>query len=440
MREILQTIMFFVFVLIALIFKPIFGFILSIFFVIFLWKKIFKPILEIKANFERFYNKKIEGKRKFTSLDNIEEGLRTTYKFYGSLEAQMEKLNFYIDALLDLSSDAIVIFDQNGRIIKANQKFKDIYSRWKTTDEVIGKLFWEVVRDFELSEFIKQAVYNSKPGDKVTNEVDISDKTYYASAFKIDSGNTILLLSDISLQKELANIKRELIDNISHELKTPLSNIKGYIETIEDEIKNYKSKKGKFKEILNYIPPLKRNTDRLIHIINDLLILSKIESGIRFENEKIDFKSLLQDILKLYDKSLKDKGLFCEVNVSNELPEFWGDKFRLEQMLSNLIDNAIKYTEKGGIKIKIEAVGKDKIKITVEDTGIGIPREHIPRIFERFYVIDKSRSRQLGGTGLGLSIVKHVVLSYNGEINVESKVGVGTKFEILLPIQRVNNQ
>jgi two-component system, OmpR family, phosphate regulon sensor histidine kinase PhoR len=108
----------------------------------------------------------------------------------------------------------------------------------------------------------------------------------------------------------------------------------------------------------------------------------------------------------------------------------------LEQMLSNLIDNAIKYTEKGGIKIKIDSVGKDKIKISVEDTGIGIPKEHIPRIFERFYVVDKSRSRQLGGTGLGLSIVKHVVLSYGGEIKVESKVGVGTKFEILLPARK----
>jgi len=436
MREFLQTFFLFVLVTIALIFKPFIGLALAIFFLISLWKRFLKPIVEIKANFAKFYNKKIGAKSDFTSLDDIKEGLRTIYRYYENLENEVENLNFYIDVLLALSNDAIVIFDENGKIKNVNRKFKEICSKWKTAEEVIGKLYWEVIRDFELNEFIKETVYNLKVGDKITNEIEVSEKIYYASASKTNSGDIILLLSDISLQRELANIKRELIDNISHELKTPLSNIKGYIETIEDEIKNYKSKKGKLKEILNYISPLKRNTERLIHTISDLLILSKIESGVKFEDERINFKNLLEDILRLFDKQLKDKGLSCKVDISNKLPEFWGDKFKLEQMLSNLIDNAIKYTEKGGIKIKIDSVGKDKIKITVEDTGIGIPKEHIPRIFERFYVVDKSRSRQLGGTGLGLSIVKHVVLSYNGEIKVESKVGVGTRFEIILPVRK----
>ncbi|CUS84038.1 sensor histidine kinase [Candidatus Kryptonium thompsonii] len=147
----------------------------------------------------------------------------------------------------------------------------------------------------------------------------------------------------------------------------------------------------------------------------------------------------------MYEKNLKDKKLYCQVDISDEIPTFWADPYRIEQMLSNLIDNAIKYTEKGGIKIKVEPYSEfskkepDAIKITIEDTGIGIPREHLPRIFERFYVVDKSRSRQSGGTGLGLSIVKHIVLMYNGKINVESKVGVGTKFEILLPVKKDKN-
>jgi signal transduction histidine kinase len=311
MKEFFQTIVFFVLVTIALIFKPLIGLALTILFLILLWKKFFKPIIEIKTNFVMFYNKKIGAKNDLTSLDDIEEGLRTIYKFYENLENEVEKLNFYIDVLLDLPNDAIVIFDENGRIKNVNQKFKEICSKWKTADEVTGKLYWEVIRDFELNEFIKEALYNLKVGDKTTKEIEVSDKIYYASASKTNSGDIILLLSDISLQKELANIKRELIDNISHELKTPLSNIKGYIETIEDEIKNYRGKKGKLQEILNYIAPLKRNTERLIHIINDLLILSEIESGVKFEDERINFKDLLQDILRLYDKSLKDKGLTC---------------------------------------------------------------------------------------------------------------------------------
>ncbi|MEN3039831.1 MAG: ATP-binding protein, partial [Candidatus Kryptonium sp.] len=152
-----------------------------------------------------------------------------------------------------------------------------------------------------------------------------------------------------------------------------------------------------------------------------------------------NFKKIINGILKMYEKNFKDKKLACEVNISNELPEFYADSYRIEQMLFNLIDNAIKYTDSGGIKISVEPFKNypereaNAVKITVEDTGIGIPKEHIPRIFERFYVVDKSRSRQTGGTGLGLSIVKHIVLMYNGTINVESKVGLGTKFEIIFP-------
>jgi two-component system phosphate regulon sensor histidine kinase PhoR len=342
-------------------------------------------------------------------------------------------------------SDAVLIIDKNGRIKQFNENFKTTFSKSGVIIEESllgeGKLYWEVIRDFDLNEFIKSLMMdeNLKPGQEISKEIEVKEKIYLINAVKTLNGDIILSLSDVSFQIELARIKRELVENISHELKTPLSNIKGYVETLEEELEKL-AKRGKVRELLNYIDPIKRNTDRLVKIIKDLLILSEVEAAVKFEEEIIDFKSVVGGILKIYEREIKKKNLFCDVQISENLPRFKADPFRIEQMLSNLIDNAIRYTDKGGIKIKVEPLEETankikKIKITVEDTGIGIPKEHHQRIFERFYVVDKSRSRQSGGTGLGLSIVKHIVLMYNGSINLESKVGVGTKFEIILPVK-----
>ncbi len=342
--------------------------------------------------------------------------------------------------LAELSTNAIAILDKDGRLKFCNENFK-LFSRAETGE---GNFYWECIYDFDLIQLVKQLVETYSENLKISKEVEIEGKNYLVSAFKTQ-GEIFLVINDITFQKELADIKRELVENISHELKTPLSNIKGYIETVEEELRSFGRKTKAIREIINYLEPVKRNTDRLIRIINDLLILSEVEAGVTFEEEKIDFEAIVNGILKMYEKSIKDKGLYCKVSISKELPEFWGDPYRIEQMLSNLIDNAIKYTDKGGIKIKIKPFFEfskdkpDKIKIIVEDTGIGIAKEHLPRIFERFYVVDKSRSRQSGGTGLGLSIVKHIVLLYNGNINVESKVGIGSKFEILLPVRKRAN-
>jgi two-component system phosphate regulon sensor histidine kinase PhoR len=168
-----------------------------------------------------------------------------------------------------------------------------------------------------------------------------------------------------------------------------------------------------------------------------LLFLSKLEErGAKLELEKVNLKNTIENILRIFEHRLKEKELDLKLEIEDSIPLIKADLFQLEQMLINLIDNAIKYTEKGEISISLKSKDKEWVTIEVQDTGIGIPKEHLPRIFERFYVVDKSRSRGLGGTGLGLSIVKHTVLLHNGTIDVESSPGSGTKFSITLPINR----
>ncbi len=423
---------FFAIVIVALLLKWSVGLIIAFAFLIWCFKNFIKPMYEINRHLKKFSNK--------LSQDLIND-FKTILNDAKKNEQKLSEAEQKFKVLAELLTSAVAILGEDGKLKFSNKNFKQLFSSVETDE---GSFYWEIIRDFDLIQFVKQLLEIDFKNLKISREVEIAGKNYLASAFKIQR-EIFLLLDDITFQKELAEIKRELVENISHELKTPLSNIKGYIETIEEELQNLGRKTRAVREIMNYLEPVKRNTDRLTRIINDLLILSEVEAGVTFKEERVDFKAIINGILKMYEKSIRDKGLYCKVEISKELPEFWGDSYRIEQMLSNLIDNAIKYTDKGGIKIKVEPIFEfsknkpDKIKITVEDTGIGIAKEHLPRIFERFYVVDKSRSRQSGGTGLGLSIVKHIVLSYNGSINVESKVGVGSKFEILLPIPKKAN-
>lgn len=435
---------FFLIVVLTLILKPALGLILSFIFALWCFKNLFEPLLQLNKQIKNFYNEK-DAINEEISLPNLITNLRYLHKRFEEFEIKFKDYEEKFKTLNKIVSDAVLIIDKNGRIKQFNENFKTTFSKSGVIIEEAllgeGKLYWEVIRDFDLNEFIKSLMMdeNLKPGQEISKEIEVKEKIYLINAVKTLNGDIILSLSDVSFQIELARIKRELVENISHELKTPLSNIKGYVETLEEELEKL-AKRGKVRELLNYIDPIKRNTDRLVKIIKDLLILSEVEAGVKFEEEIIDFKSVVGGILKIYEREIKKKNLFCDVQISENLPRFKADPFRIEQMLSNLIDNAIRYTDKGGIKIKVEPLEETankikKIKITVEDTGIGIPKEHHQRIFERFYVVDKSRSRQSGGTGLGLSIVKHIVLMYNGSINLESKVGVGTKFEIILPVK-----
>jgi two-component system phosphate regulon sensor histidine kinase PhoR len=232
------------------------------------------------------------------------------------------------------------------------------------------------------------------------------------------------MLHDITHIKKLGQVKKDFVTNVSHELRTPLTAIKGYVETLETEIGP--EQKG-------YVDIIKRNIERLINIVTDLLTLSQVEEkSVALEIEEVDVRTLAEYAFKIFEPRAREKNLSMELRAEPHLPRLKGDPFRLEQLLINLIDNAVKYTERGTITISLRPQNNNVI-FEVQDTGTGISQEHLDRIFERFYVVDKSRSRKMGGTGLGLSIVKHIVQLHNGQIQVESSPGKGTKFTVILP-------
>jgi signal transduction histidine kinase len=241
------------------------------------------------------------------------------------------------------------------------------------------------------------------------------------------------LMSD-ELQQQIENLKRmdkirtDFVANVSHELKTPLTLIKGYTETLEDKAIDDKEKAGKFISII------KEHANRLENIINDLLSLSELElSKNPIEKTELDIKQLIDEVAMGFGHALDGKQQQLDINSEGDNFRISADKDKIEQVFVNLIDNAIKYTkDTGRIKISINEQ-PDTINITVEDNGIGIAKEHLERVFERFYRVDKARSRELGGTGLGLGIAKHIVLAHGGEIHLESQINMGTKVFVTLP-------
>jgi len=262
------------------------------------------------------------------------------------------------------------------------------------------------------------------------------ERNYLVNVRTLDYPEKVLIfvVFDITDFKSLEKIKADFIANVSHELRTPLTAIKGYTETLEEEAYENREDRRHFLEII------KRHTDRLINIVSDLLVLSEIESkeSLSLEMSNADFEDVdINEVVKSSYESLRrkisEKNLQVEINLKEEIPGIKGNRFLLEQMLINLIDNAVKYTPESG-RLTINTSSEDSnVNLEISDTGIGIPKENLNRIFERFYRVDKTRSRKLGGTGLGLSIVKHIAIIHNGKIDVESEVGKGSRFIITLP-------
>jgi two-component system phosphate regulon sensor histidine kinase PhoR len=355
--------------------------------------------------------RKDELKELADSFNYMTDQIRTLFT---ELSRQKEGLNNIISSI----QEGLLVFDQQGRIILTNESFKKIVEN----NHIEGRFYWEVVREPLFSELIKKVRDEKR---SYTEELVLNGKYFLCSATFLDSREeTVVIFHDITEMKNVEEIKKDFVVNVSHELRTPLTAIKGFAETLEEET----DEKNR-----HYVDIIKRNTDRLINIVQDLLALSQLEErGTRLELEEVDLGDMIERTLKIFEHRMREKNLKFDLKIENDFPLIKADPFKLEQVFVNLIDNAIKYTEHGEITLSLKQSG-NHVMIELEDTGIGISEDHIPRIFERFYVTDKSRSKMLGGTGLGLSIVKHIVLLHNGTIDVKSTPNKGTTFSIALP-------
>jgi two-component system phosphate regulon sensor histidine kinase PhoR len=324
-----------------------------------------------------------------------------------------------LEAILGSVSDGLLVIDAQERVVRAGPRASQIIGETDPT----GRPYWEFLRSSEFADLVRLAA-----GKSVRSEIEIHGRTYLASLSPLPApGGTVITFHDLSESKRLERQKKDFVANVSHELRTPLTAIKGYAETMAEDATG---------AALNYLDVIRRHTDRLIGLTQDLLSLAELEEkGAALSREAIDWPALLAGVRVLFEKKLREKKLNLDVSLPDD-PQaiaFRGDRFRLEQMLINLLDNAVRYTEKGGIAVRLAAAG-GFLRMEVQDSGPGIAPEHLPRIFERFYVADRARSRQNGGTGLGLAIVKHIAVLHGGEISVRSDPGAGSTFTVLLPL------
>jgi len=380
-----------------------------------------RPMKELRFASQRIASGDFDAKVLLKSRDELRE-LADSFNFMSEqikeLFTQLSRQKEELDSVLSSMEEGLIALDKNGEILFGNDSFKKIIAN----DRIEGKSYWEVLREPKFGELIRKVQEEKK---NLAEEIMLKERTFLCSAAFLPSRQeTVVTLHDLTRIRDLEKIKKDFVVNVSHELRTPLTAIKGYIETLYEEA-DAKSR--------NYLEIIRRHTDRLINIVKDLLLLSELEEKeFRLQTEKLNLKSLIESILKIFMPRIKEKKLCVKLTAEDSLPLIEGDPFKLEQMLINVIDNAVKYTKKGKIEISLKKEDRNA-RIEIQDTGIGIPKEYLDRIFERFYVIDKSRSKKLGGTGLGLSIVKHIALLHNGDVYVKSTPGKGTTFTILLP-------
>jgi two-component system, OmpR family, phosphate regulon sensor histidine kinase PhoR len=352
------------------------------------------------------------------SNDEIQDLTEAFNEMTGQLESSFAELshrNEELNSIISSISEGLLVLDEEGKVLLFNEGMRKITS----TENILGRYYWELIRSPELNTLIKEDSENP-----ISGEIEFSGRAFLCMITPLVSRRAkIVLMHDITEAKQIERIKKDLVVNVSHELRTPLTAIKGFTETLLEEA-DQKS--------LEYLRIIKRHTDRLIAMVEDLLVLSEIDEKPRLATEAVDLQDLVTTVLAVFDPMSREKGL--DLVAGCEPVTVPGDPYRLEQLMTNLVANAVKYTEKGQISIKVSS-REDHALISVKDSGIGIPREHLDRIFERFYVVDKSRSRNLGGTGLGLSIAKHIALLHGGRIEVMSTPGMGSTFTVILPLK-----
>jgi two-component system phosphate regulon sensor histidine kinase PhoR len=331
-----------------------------------------------------------------------------------------------LELILEAMKQGVMVLDRDARITLTNTSLRRVL---ETDRDLSRKTPFEVLRRPELDTAVRAVLEDGTPR---VLEIDVrNSRTFQANVApvtnmigKVDS--IVVVFNDMTDIRRLERMRRDFVANVSHEFKTPLTSIRGYTETLLSGAKDDP------KIAVDFLSTIERNAQHLEALVSDLLTLAKLEAEVPARRERFELKPLIDEQISSRAKTFRDGG----VQVMIECPQLQvqADRSRLATALSNLIDNAIHYNRAGG-EVRISAdLHNGTLHLAVADTGNGIPSEELPRIFERFYRVDKARSRESGGTGLGLSIVKHAIESQGGSIAVTSRLGVGSTFTIHLPI------
>lgn len=406
----------------------------------FLARSLTNPILEVTQKAIQLVSSNFGGEVQVRPTDELRSLSKAIGEMGTQLRNKIEEISNekdYLQTILKGMTEGVLVVDGRARILMVNDALRQLLS---LSSDVSDRMPVEIIRNAELEEAIRKAM---EGGENIALELDLNkagEKTIEVSVVSIHPSGTrkdedsegirgaVAVFHDITRLKQLEKIRQDFVANVSHELRTPLTTIKGYAETLLD---------GALKEdqAFQFVQVIKRHTDRLTKIVEDLLMLSKIETKeFQLKTESISLPNLMDDIIDFLKEPAEKKKISLSRHETPSSLAIRADRSYLEQILINLLDNAIKYTLEGG-RVIVSAAEKDSrdIQFSIEDNGIGIPKEDLSRIFERFYRVDKGRSKELGGTGLGLSIVKHLVQVHGGKVWVESQLGKGSTFYFILP-------
>jgi two-component system phosphate regulon sensor histidine kinase PhoR len=365
-----------------------------------------------------------------TAATNLNQLLRSSADSFSRSVALASKDKAHLLTILSSMSDGLVAVDSQQRVTLVNQAAMDLLGA--DLGDAQGKPLYESISVPALLEVVHEVMLTGQQKTVQAGPVDGKYLEITLCRLPADrAGGMVIVIHDITESHRYEDLRKEFVANVSHELRTPLTMIKGFVETLRDGALDDRPR------ALEYLATVERHSDQLANLVNDLLDLSRLDSGADIvASSPVHVDAVLRRVEEITRPAADKKRHALSFSVASGLPAVLGNPDYLQRALANLVENAIKYTKDGG-QISVSAVQQNgQIAIEVRDTGIGIPPEDLSRIFERFYRVDRSRSREMGGTGLGLSIVKHIVQNHGGTVDVTSTIGEGSTFTIRLPVAR----
>src|SRR6266446_2683537 len=355
------------------------------------------------------------------------------------LEERFREGKFSVQAVFGAMLDGLVVVDDRRRVRMMNREFRRAFGLEEAEPDTP---LLELIRHASIDRLAIEAIRTREPqresiqmsrGPSEGREMEVSAVPLSENSAQTEGA--VVLFHDVTQLRQVEEIRRDFVANVSHELRTPLSIFRGYLETLLDDPHQPPG------ELLRILAVMERYSDRLHALVEDVLSLARLESPqADLDVSEIGLPEFLQEILRDSEKRFEAKQLKSYLDVPPDLPKLEADENRLQEIIYNLLDNAVKYSHSNGIITLRAAVEGDRVRISVSDEGIGIRESDLPRIFERFYRADKARSRELGGTGLGLAIVKHIAQLHGGRVEAESELGKGTTIRVVLPLKMASDR
>lgn len=412
---------------------------ISSLFVAFLFSyKLSSPIREMEQFTDRLRKGEGPGTLIIDSSDEMGQLAKNINYLVEELRSQIKCANEEkgkVEAAFASAIEGVIILNSQDRVESMNRSMKGMVG--DQYGDILNKTPIEAFRNIELQKALDRFKATGKPVSEeiiLGGEAPVILDVNITSIPEVTAGEekTMLVFHDVTRLKKLEQVRVDFVANVTHEIKTPLTAILGYIETLEAGAIEDRETAGKF------LKTISRHAQRLNRLLEDLLTLSNIELGeMKFQFEGVALGGVIEGVFNIMELKAREKKLSIEKNIPETLSLLRADRDRMTQIVLNVLDNAVKFTPEGGtVRIEASETGRDEVVVRITDTGIGVPRDEVERLGERFYRVDKTRSRELGGTGLGLSIVKHFMLAHRGRMEIESQLGRGTTVSLHFPIWR----